>query len=248
MDRPEDWLACATELLDRGYLAEADALARDGLDRFPDAGRLWRLRGLLRIRLGDIAGACSALETASLLVPLDPAACCALAECHAREGRHTLARDLFRSLASEYDCPTELLPAVASGLGSLGDDWMALKVCRELSSREPDRHEALFGQAFYLRRLGHSVEQVLTLVSRAHELAPTSTLYRVTLASLLDHVGRGEDARDILRAVDPNAVHCLCCLRRMMAILGVNRPDASEADPTTPNLPLTHRSSEPSLG
>jgi hypothetical protein len=43
-------------------------------------------------------------------------------------------------------------------------------------------------------------------------------LYRVTLAVLLDHTGRRDEACDLLREIDPSTVHCRSCLQRAMAI------------------------------
>ena len=159
-----------------------------------------------------------ALETASLLVPLEPASRCALAECHARAGRKELACDLYRQLGRDEKCPTTLLPAVAAGLGSLGQNEAALAACRKIVRRDPEHHHAHFGVAFYLRRLGRPLQAVIAAVSRAHELRSRVSLYRLSLAALLDHSGQREEACDLLRDVDPTAVQCRACLRRAMAI------------------------------
>ena len=66
--------------------------------------------------------------------------------------------------------------------------------------------------AFYLRRLGRPAEAVLPVVARAHELAPDAPLYRITLATLLDHVGRRDEAREILRDLDLDDDSCRGCL------------------------------------
>jgi pentatricopeptide repeat protein len=218
MDKSEDVLKRCLELFHRGQVLQADRLAEARLGEFPDDGELWQLRGLLRQRLGDLDGACAALETASMLVPLESSARCALADCYARTGRIELARDLYRHLAGDGRCPTPLLPAVASGLGALGDHETALEVCQELSRRDSTRHEALFGMAFYMRRLGYPIETILPVVARAHELAPQLRLYRVLLGSLLAGVGRQEEAYDLLRGVAVESVRCCGCLRRMMAV------------------------------
>ena len=218
MDDPRDFLRSGLELFNQGRLVEAEELIEAGLERFPDEGDLWQLCGLLRHRGGDASGACAALETASVLVPLAPSSCCALADCYVRMGRRALARDLYRQLAGDVRCPTALLPAVASGLGSLGDDEAALGACRELARREPGCHEAHFGIGFYLRRLGHPPAAAIPPIARAQELAPRLPLYRVALAGLLTGVGRQEEAYDLLRGVDPRLVGCRCCLGRMMAI------------------------------
>ena len=218
MDRPRDVLGRCLELFHQGLIAEADRLAGEGLESSPDDGDLWQMHGLLRQCLGDFTGARSSLETASLLVPLSPSARCALADCYARTGQTALARDLYRHLTGDDRIPSELLAAVASGLGGLGDDEAALGVCRDLVRRDPTRHEAHFGVAYYLRRLGHPAEAALPAVALAHELAPGVPLYRVVLASLLAQAGEHEEAYDLLRGVDPRSVGCRCCLHRMMSV------------------------------
>ena len=218
MHQPPDLLHQCLELLHDGRVIQADGLAREGLKHAPDDGALWQLLGLMRRERGDFEGAMAALETASVLIPLNSAARCALADCYARACKGNLARDLYRLLAADADCPTALLPAVASGLGSVGDDATALEVCRELSRREPERHEALVGMAFYMRRLGHPATSIIPVVSRAHDLAPRFAPYRVLLGTLMAHVGRHSEATDLLREVQPESIHCPCCLRRMMAI------------------------------
>ena len=218
MDRPRDVLGRCLELFHQGLIAEADRLAGEGLESSPDDGDLWQMHGLLRQCLGDFTGACSSLETASLLVPLSPSARCALADCYARTGQAALARDLYRHLTGDDRIPSELLAAVASGLGGLGDDEAALGACRDLVRRDPTRHEAHFGVAYYLHRLGHPAEAALPAVALAHELAPGVPLYRVVLASLLAQAGEHEEAYDLLHGVDPRSVGCRCCLHRMMSV------------------------------
>jgi tetratricopeptide (TPR) repeat protein len=226
MNRARDIFHRSLEHFHQRRFSQAEIVARAGLSEFPDDGLLWQLLGMLRQRAGDFEGASEALETASLLVPLDPSVRCALADCHARLRRTELARQLYQHLAQDDACPTALLPAVASGLGSIGDDATALDVCRELSRREPTRHEALFGIAFYMRRLGHPAESLIPVVARAHELAPEVTTYRVLLASLLANTGEHQEAYELLRDVPPESVRCSGCLRRMMAVFRLAGDDA----------------------
>jgi tetratricopeptide (TPR) repeat protein len=218
MNEPEDVLRRCFELYHRGELAHASELSEHALHKFPDDGALWQLDGLVRRDRGDFDGARRALEMASVLIPLNPAAQCALAECYARAGQTGLAQDLYRDLARSGRAPTSLLPAVACGLGSIGDSESALEVCRELSRREPTQHEAFFGMAFYMRRLAYPVEMVIPVVARAHELAPQFIPYRVLLASLLASIREYPEASDLLRDIPPDSVRCRSCLRRMMTI------------------------------
>jgi Flp pilus assembly protein TadD len=207
------------DLFHLGRIGEAAQVAREAVRAFPDDGELWQLHGLLGQHQGDIEGACAALETAGLLVPLNPAAQCALADCHARAGRRELARELYRALAGNRSCPTALLPAVASGLGCLGDAPAALDVCRELARRKPYHHEAYFGMAYYTRQAGGEAAEVFPLVARAHELSPKHPVYRVVMACFLARSGRYDEACALLRGVRPEAVRCEGCVRRIMDIL-----------------------------
>jgi Flp pilus assembly protein TadD len=215
---PQDVLDDCFELAGRGRFSEAEELAGEAVRSYPDDGRLWQLHGLLLHRMSEFVRGCSALETAGLLVPLEPSSRCALADCYARTGHAELARDLYRGLSGDARCPTELLTAVASGLGGLGDHETALETCLELIRRDPEHHQAYFGVAFYLRRLGRPARGVLPAIQRAHELAPESPLYRITLAAILDHIGRREEAYELLRVVDPAVVQCGCCLHRMLVL------------------------------
>jgi tetratricopeptide (TPR) repeat protein len=215
---PGEWLLRCTASLMRGEVREADRTSAIAVAEHPDDGRLWEFRGLTLLRTGDREGGCEALETAQVLVPLSPASRCALAECHARAGRRDLAENLYGQLAADPSCPSGLLPAVAAGLGALGCFRAALAACRELWRREPDCHEAIFGQAYYLRRLGAPLARIVDLVSRAHELAPGSSLYRVTLGSILAELDRRDEAYELLRGVDPGSIGCRGCLGRMRAL------------------------------
>ncbi|WZO99839.1 hypothetical protein EP7_001453 [Isosphaeraceae bacterium EP7] len=206
------------ELLREGRLEEADRLAGEAVEAEPDNGELWEMRGLLRQRSGDHAGACEALEMASMLVPMGHAPQCALADCYAKTGKTDLAHDMYQHLAGDPRCPTFLLPAVASGLGTLGDLTGALGVCQTWSDREPSCHEALFGTAYYMRRLGASPADVIPVMERSHELAPDRAVYRIVLASLYGRLERWDDAYDLLRDIPTGEVSCTCCIRRVMAI------------------------------
>jgi len=209
----------------KGKIAQADQAAAEAVLIFPDDGELWQLHGLLRQRLGDHDRACSALETAGLLVPLSPAAQCALADCHARAGRKELARELYRNLVRVRSCPTSLLASVASGLGGIGDDAAALDVYHELAQREPNRHDALFGVAYHMRLIGHAPEEILPVIDRAQNIAPEITVYRVLKASLLAQLGRFDEACEALRDAKPRALGCSGCLRRVMTFLDGGRTD-----------------------
>ncbi|MDG3008063.1 tetratricopeptide repeat protein [Paludisphaera mucosa] len=218
MNQGGDVLRRCFELAGAGQLDEAGDLAELSLDVEADNGLLWRFVGVLRHRCGDYTGARDALETAQALVPFDPTTSCLLAESLARTGHPGPAREVYEALVGDDRCPDKLLPAIAAGLGYLSEFSLALDVCVELIRRRPEHAEAHFGAAFYLRRLGRPPATALAFVARAHELAPDVELYRISLATLLDHAGRRDEAYELLRGIDLDGVSCRCCLRRMTTI------------------------------
>ncbi len=177
----------------------------------------------------DAGGAGGSTPSPSLAEGEGPRARVDRAECLARSARPDEAGAVFRQLLVEGICPDDLLPTVAAGLGQLGEYGAALGACLELLRRSPDFAEAHFGVAFYVRRLGRPVEAILPVVARAHELAPDIPLYRITLATLLDHLGRRDEAREILGDLDLDAVSCRGCVRRMSTIF--HQPGATRPEP-----------------
>ncbi|WP_435006878.1 tetratricopeptide repeat protein [Tundrisphaera lichenicola] len=218
MEHDRGLMQRSVELAKSGRVIEAEELIESALRADPDDGELWRVAGFFRHRVGNFEGARDAFETAGLLVPLDHPSRRVLAECFARTGFDELASDGYRCLALDPTCPSDLLPSVAAGLGQLGEFGPALGACLELVRREPGLPEAHFGVAYYLRRLGRAPEVVLPIVARAYELAPEVPLYRVSLATLLDHVGRREEACELIRDLDLESISCRGCLRRMATI------------------------------
>jgi len=213
-----DWAARCLDCFHRQDYAESDAVARRALAFFPDDGLLWQLHGTAVWFLGDHAATRRALETASQLTPLQPLARCALAGSYAHTGDSQLARELYVGLLQDDRCPTSLLPKVATGLGCLGENWLALQVCRKLARLQPTHHAALFGLAYYMARLDYPGECYLRHLVRAHQLAPDRLPYRVNLALLLAELGRIEHAHRLVRDLSAEGIGCTCWLRRLIAV------------------------------
>jgi tetratricopeptide (TPR) repeat protein len=214
-------------LYQQSEFSGADETARAALVEFPDDGPLWQLHGMARSQMGDWAAALAALETASLLIPLDPVAECNLADCYYKAGKTDLARQMYRHLATSGRYPAESLLMLAARLGNVGDNAQALKLCREKWRRTPTAHEALFGMAYYMRRLGRPIRAIIPVVKRAQAIAPKNTTYRVLLASLLTHIGQIDEAYELLlRDVSPATVDCCCCLHRMLTIFRIAGDEA----------------------
>lgn len=219
MKEVEDLVGRCLELCAQRRLQEADELARAGLASTPDEGRLWQVHGLARWMLQDYPAAQAAFEQATTLRPLYPLARCALADLYARDGRCDPARAIYEAIADDASFPLSLLPMVASGLGRLGENRTALKVCRRIASNNPQHHAALFGIAFYLRRLGYPVESCLGRLQQAFRLCPDMIAYRLDLATAYADLGHIEQAHELVRELDPAAVPCACRLRRVLHIL-----------------------------
>jgi Flp pilus assembly protein TadD len=173
----------AVQLYDAGQYAEAADLARQALQESPDDGRLWQLYGTARCNLQDFDSAREALENASALIAL-----------YHRMGQPDLARVTYEHLA-EAVVNTGLLSALAARLGALDESAAALKVCRRITDLDPAHHQAFFGIAFYLCRLGFSSEALIPHLAMAVDQTGRPSLVQVGGSRL---VLRGDEAVQIL--------------------------------------------------
>ena len=207
----------AVQLYEESRFEEATAVAREAIEESPDNGRLWELYGTARCRLQDFEVACEALETASVLVPLHPLAQYALAACHAHANRTELACLIYEHLG-ESVTETRLLSLVAVRLGALNEHSAALKVCRRIVDLDPRHHQAIFGIAYYLYRLGFSSRTVIPHLEMALALSPDILSYRLNLAFALFENGCDRRAHELLRPVAVEDVSSPCCLQRMRQV------------------------------
>lgn len=190
-------------------------LASDSLTHLPEDGHLLALKGLALRTLGQLADAQDALESAACLIPLPPAAACALAECYLSQSKFELAGLVFRHLAGRADLPFELLAPLASGFGRLKEFELALTVCRQAAALAPEADEPLFAMAYFMRRLARPPEVILPVMQQALRLAPDSQIYRLALASLCAEMRDLEAARQVLALIAIENVSCVSCLNRM---------------------------------
>src|SRR5262245_33349106 len=198
--------------------AEAAALARQGLEQYPDDARLWQVLGTSLWALKEHAAALTALEMATTLAPLLPLPQRALADCYAQAGKADLAVTIYRHLVECKSCPTDLLPNVAASLNKLEQFELALQACEQLTQRNPANHQAYFGIAYYLRKLGALPAKLLEPLAMALDLAPQTVHYRINLAFVWAELGDFDLARQILGPVAIDEVCAPCWLRRMQAI------------------------------
>jgi Flp pilus assembly protein TadD len=201
-----------------GEFDKAVHACRWGLTVYPDDGRLWEVRGLSHWMRGDLASALRALETASVLVPLDPLAQLALAAAYAWADKPDLARTVYRHLAGLPGFPVPLLPRLAAGLGRVGEYAAALLVCEEIVEVRPDYHPAWFGIAFYRRKLGRSVGDAIAPLARAATLAPDEDVYRLNLAGCHAQAGDFPAAYRVAATVDVASIRCPNWLRLMLPV------------------------------
>lgn len=216
-----DIYSIAVDLYHVGRLDEALTTTETALAASPDDGRLWELKGLVHRSRSECGLARAALETATLFVPLQPTARCALADCYAHAGPVRLAYEMYRSLLEADDTPPDLLLPIASGLDRVGASRLALQVCREAARREPDCPRAWHDLASYLRECGFPPRLILAAARKAVDLAPEEGRYRLGLVALLHQFGNDSEAAAVasrLRSEQIAEACCRCCLARVAEI------------------------------
>jgi thioredoxin-like negative regulator of GroEL len=215
---PDSLLADARAFLADGDLGRAEAAADAVLAVHPEYGPGWCLKGEIRRRLSDAEGCIQALEAASLQMELPAEMQLHLAECYASAGRSDLAKWLMRDVPAKADATDCIVLKTACALGRLGASDEALDLCRDVFERSPDRHEAAFGVAYYMNRVGKESSDVLPYLRAAYDLDPRNTMYRVSLALCLNSLGRTEAAYAVVADLDLARVEWPHCLTRLMEI------------------------------
>lgn len=192
------------------------------LEDAPNDARLWEMLGIARHALRDLPRAVEALETATLIAPLSPAAQVALADGYVRTNRCDVARSMYEHLASQRArIPTSLLAMVASGLARLQEPLLALEVCRERAYRTPEDEGAVYAVAHYMRLAQYPVELILPVAHRAFRLAPERIRNRVFLALMHYHDGDRIEAYRLVVPIPLEQLLAECCpyrLRRLAAL------------------------------
>jgi predicted Zn-dependent protease len=218
-----DHKSCATyeRALSLASAGESE-LALDELRQLVEAngedGRLWELLGTVAYSHDEFALAESALQRASVMVPLSAMGQLVLARCYDRGGYKEAAGAIYRHVAKLPVLSSELLEPLASGLGRSGEPEMALAVCRRAAEAIPDNPDPLIGMVHYMRRLRRPVEQVIPVMFRAHDLDPDNAQYRISLAWMLHEQGRSEEGARLLEPVQCERYSCIRCLTLMQQI------------------------------
>lgn len=204
-----------------GRLHQTVLITDAALKKYPDEGRIWELKGLAHRALGEAKPAMQALETATLLVPLRPAARCALADCYAYAGHGRLAHDMYLALADDSQTPPELWLPIATGFDFVGAPALALSVCRWAIQWDPDSPQAWHDFGCYLGRCGYAPRLVLNCARRAVSLDPKTGRWRIGLVSLLYQAGHADEAHAAARKLTDLQIAdaiCPCCLLRVAEV------------------------------
>lgn len=162
-----DELTQAQAAYESGDIERAHQLAQLHLERCRHDPHGWQLAGLIECRRGRYRESVAALESASLLAPLVPAARVGLAYGYARIGRVKLSLDLLVSLIPDESLSVAMLLQVGSGLDLLDQPEWALKACREAARRDPSCAQAFYDQGYYAARCGLPPSVVESLARRA---------------------------------------------------------------------------------
>ncbi|MGL4465145.1 MAG: hypothetical protein ACRC1K_23570 [Planctomycetia bacterium] len=118
--------------------------------------------------------------------------------------------------------PLAVLPKIAAGLGGLGEDEAALAVCQRLVDTAPRHHAGWFGVAFYRRRIGYPLAEVIDSLQAAVALAPWNESYRINLAACLAQLSRFDEAFAHVHNVRVADVECRCWLAALAPIFHAN--------------------------
>ncbi len=208
----------AVELHNAGQTRQALAELQEYLEEQPYTAKLWELLGVLSFAVNNTELARTAIEQASIMIPLSARGQLVLAKCYDALGYREAAGSIYRHVATLAEIDNELLEPLAAGLGRYGEYQQALAICRTAAKRMPDNPEPLKGIVHYMRRLRMPVERILPTLFRAHHLAPEDKDCRVTLAWLLHETGHSTHGAALLEAVDSGEFSCIRCLTLMQHI------------------------------
>lgn len=184
-------------------------------------GRGWELLGLVLSARGEHPASVSALEQASLFIPLKPVAQVYLALGYGKIGRVQLSRELLEELFRNGDLSAELLVQVAVGLDAAGASELAMHACRKAASIDPELAQPYYDLGYYSAKCGRPPTFVISLARRAISLEPLNVTYRIGLASLLIKLSREDEAYQVVKDLTNaqiESIACACCLERIVPL------------------------------
>lgn len=227
----QDAVRRAIELYDRGFARAAIDVLEAELARFPDDGKLWRLRALLLQREGRREEAFDNIQRALILFPLGYEGMLVLADGYARQGDRLAAGGILSDLAVDGCFPAELWEPLYNGMASIGRWQAALAICRRASRQRPEDDSIYFAASNALVRLGRPPQLALAMLRRAIGLNPSEPRYRISLAMLLARMGDVEAGYRTfveLSREEVESIDCRCCLHKALQLC-IDRGDESRS-------------------
>jgi Flp pilus assembly protein TadD len=216
-------LSRANVAYETGDLQLALQWTRRHLRCFKDDVRGWELVGLIQFGRGRTRVSVSALERASLIAPLRPAARVCLARGYAQLGHSELARELLVEMISDQTFSVPMLLQVATGLDEVDQPHLAMKACREAVQREAGSAQAYYDQGYYAARCGLPVSASEALTRKAVSLEPQRVSFRIGLVVLLLKQDRTEAAYNVIRNFSDDQIDEVCCACCLMKIAPLYR-------------------------
>jgi len=210
------------DLYNADEFSRARELLQQELDQNDTDGRNWELLGLIEYAERNVAATVDALERASLLVPLRPAARLALANAYAEAGHEQLSRELLAERISDSDLCAPLLLQVAASLDLLGEPTQAIRACRAAQQADPDHAQTYYDMGYYAAHAGYPANVTESLARRAISLDPENACFRVGLATMLLSADRDREAYELVRQFSARQIEditCTCCLRRVARLI-----------------------------
>ena len=197
-------LRAANAAADRGHPAEAEAEARDILQRDPRNAFALSIVGKAARQQGRCRDAITAYKSYAALVPTGADAHQWIAVCEARLGHDDGAvaeASVAIDLDSRYAAPRLLRAGLLAERGRLDEATRDYQAALELQPLNPDAHGG-FGVLLAARGERDRAVKELT---RALELRPDFDEVRMALGGLLEQEGRLADARAQYEAVSNRA-------------------------------------------
>jgi Flp pilus assembly protein TadD len=161
------------------------------------------------------------IQVALTVAPLGPSALLILAEGYARAGLETSAADVYEQLATDPTRAYEMWAAIFAGLWQLKRWQAALNVCRRAAQERPDDDGVYFAMAQALVRMGRPAEMIISVLSKAIDLSPNDSRYRVLLATQYLRMGRQNEAYGCIVDLSPEAfadLTCACCAWKLLRL------------------------------
>jgi tetratricopeptide (TPR) repeat protein len=219
---------CDHEAARRARSLEAHGFRRAAIDVLeaalatdPDAGPLWPLRAAMLHREGRHDEAFADIQVALTVTPLGPDALLILADGYARAGLETSAADVYEQVATAPARAYEMWAPIFAGLWQLKRWQAALNVCRRAAQERPDDDGVYFAMAQALVRMGRPAEMIISVLSKAIDLSPNDSRYRVLLATQFLRTARQQEAYNCIVDLSPEAfadVTCACCAWKLLRL------------------------------